>query len=187
MKNKKEVINVFTTEEVQRFNNILFMRYKLNKLHSEEYTLFIDEKDGSYLNVWTPSTNVWKLEYETDFEVSHIKDLLLKKAKEWFAVRDHSTDEKFLGNIKEVIKTMNNNKEKDSIKALLESNGFTNLKHIRTDEVNKVYLFKGDKSGTRVTHLTIATEPNKVSVYCNSSGLKDDKSINSKECLTLSR
>jgi len=187
MNDNKVVINVFTTEEVQRFNNILFMRYKLNKLHSEEYTLFIDEKDGSYLNVWTPSTNVWKLEYKTDFEVSHIKELLLKKADKGFAVRYHSTDEKFLGNINEVIKTMNNNKEKDSIKFLLESNGFTNLEHIRTDEVNKVYLFKGAKSGKSVTHLTIATEPNKLSVYCNAGGLKDNKSVNSKKCLTLSR
>jgi len=187
MKDLKELINVFTTGEVQRFNNILFMRYKLNKLHSENYTLFVDVKDGTYLNVWTPSNNVWKLEYKTDFEVSHIKDLLLKKADEWFAVRDHSTDEKFLENINEVIKTMNNNKEKDSIKTLLETNGFSNLEHIRTDDINKVYLFKGSKSGMNVTHLTIATAPNKLSVYYTAGALKDNKSNNSKECLTLSR
>lgn len=187
MNDNKEVINVFTTGEVQEFSNILFMRYKLNKLHSETYTLFVNATDGTFLNVWTPSKNVWKLEYKTDFEVSHIKELLLKKAKEYITVCDNSTDEKFLGNINEVIKTMNNNKEKDSIKALLESNGFTNLEHIRTDEVNKVYLFKGAKSGTSVTHFTITTEPNKLSVYYTAGGLKDNKSINGKGCLTLSR
>ncbi|MEM4992708.1 hypothetical protein WKH56_09205 [Priestia sp. SB1] len=187
MKDNREVINVFTTGEVQRFNNILFMRYKLNELHSETYTLFVDAKDGTYLNVWTPSNNVWKLEYKTDFEVSHIKDLLLKKADEWFAVRDHSTNEKFLRNIKEVIRVMQNNKEKESIKTLLETNGFSNLEHIRTDEVNKVYLFKGSKSGKSVAHFTIAAEPNKLSVYYTTDALKDNESNNSKECLTLSR
>ncbi|MED4285327.1 hypothetical protein P4679_25730 [Priestia megaterium] len=187
MNDNKEVINVFTTGEVQGFNNILFMRYKLNKLHSETYTLFVNSTDGTFLNVWTPSKNVWKLEYKTDFEASYIKELLLKKSKECVTFCDNSTDEKFLGNINEVIKTMNNNKEKESIKTLLESNGFSNLEHIRTDEINKVYLFKGSKIGTNVTQLTIATEPNKLSVYCTAGGLKDNKNINSKECLTLSR
>ncbi|MED3831422.1 hypothetical protein P4575_26875 [Priestia megaterium] len=187
MNENKEVINVFTTEEVQGFNNILFMRYWLNKLNSESYTLFVDVKDGSILNVWTPSTYIWKVDYETDYDVFHIKELLLNKAKEWVAVRDHSTDEKFLRNIKEVIRTMHNKKEMQSIKTVLETNGFSSLEHIRTDEVNKVYLFKGLKSGMDKTHLTISALPDKLCVYHRTYSAQGNDGEEYEKTLTFNR
>jgi len=188
MKENKELTNVYSTGEVYSYKNILFMEYKPSKLRSESYTLFVDKNDGAVLNVWTPSKHIWKFEYEENYDVSQIKEILLEKAtKELVTFCDHSTDKKFLRNIKEVTRIMRNNKEMQSVKTILETNNFRNLEHIGNDEVNKVYLFKGSKSGMSMTHLTIATEPNKLSVYYTTGGLKDNEDNNYKECLSLVR
>jgi hypothetical protein len=188
MNENKELISVYSTGEVCSYKDIFFMQYKPSKLQSETYTLFVDKIDETVLNVWTPSKYIWKFKYEGNYNVSHIKETLLNKAaSELVTFCDHSTDEKFLRNIKEVIRTMHNKKKMQSVKAILEMNDFSSLEHIRTDEVNKVYLFKGSKSGMSMTHLTIATEPNKLSVYYTTDGLKDNEDNNYKGCLSLVR
>ncbi|WP_456363672.1 hypothetical protein [Priestia aryabhattai] len=143
--------------DVYQYGDLLYAIYRLSPLTIDRYTLFLNEKTGMTLNVWTPSDKVWNFEEYEKFDTSNIKACLLDK-KESGAMslnNNRNNSEEFLANIQSVVDKMFKNNNIETIKKVLQQNNYNELEFIGIDDINSVYLYKASRNRSYDLYLNV--------------------------------